>query len=49
MEVLVRKSRYDVLLEYSKLTGLSIEELIDRAITTYLQEEVRADMRARAG
>ena len=47
--VRIRQSRYALLFEYSKLTGLSIEELVDRALTVFIQEEVGMDLRARSG
>lgn len=47
--VRIRRSRYAILYEYSKLTGIPIEELVDRALTVFLQEEeARVDKKARA-
>jgi hypothetical protein len=54
--VTIRETRYAALVEQSRATGVSVEELIDRALTHFIEYEqfisglrMRMDLKAQAG
>ena len=47
--VRIRQSRYAVLVEYSKIVNVPVEELVDRALSSFIHSDIPAERKAMAG